>query len=330
MFKARLISRGSYVPEKVLTNEEIIGRCNEFNSNPTALTPKKIEEVIGAVERRDAREDQACSDLVVEAAKNVLEAADVKAGKLDRIFVSSTPGDFFEPSTASVVQYKLGARCPAIDIRASCVGWVAGLDYAFHRVDRGEDKLILVVAGTKIGKLAVENPFHRSIFGDGAGGALVGASDKENVRATHFWTGGQYYAVITLPHEHSVHPADIPTEYEGRFYMGGREAIFRALREYFPEFLDTLFERAGCTRDDVDHAFLHQASGPIFDETIRLAGIPEEKVNRDYREYGNTISAELPISLDDAVRRGTVARGDRLLLVTYGAGFTCGGVVFDY
>jgi 3-oxoacyl-[acyl-carrier-protein] synthase-3 len=127
-----------------------------------------------------------------------------------------------------------------------------------------------------------------------------------------------------------VHPADIPAEYEGRFYMGGRETIFRALRDYFPEFLDTLFEKSGCTRDDIDHAFLHEASGPIFEETVRLSGIPEEKVNRDYRGYGNTISAELAISLDDAVRRRTIKRGDRILLVTYGAGFTCGGVVFDY
>ena len=330
MFKARLIATGSYLPEKVLTNEEIIRRAEVFNNAESTLTPEKVVQVIGAVERREAREDEACSDLIAEAARSTLEAADVKADRLDRIFVSSTPGDYFEPSTASVVQYKLGATCPAIDIKASCVGWIAGLDYAFHRIDKGEDKLILVLAGTKIGRIGVESPFHRTIFGDGAGGALVGPSAKENIKGTHFWTGGAYYDIIVMPHGHSIRPATVPPEYEGRFYMGDRGTIFGVLREYFTGSLDTLFAKSGCTRDDIDYAFIHQASGPIFEETARICGIPTEKIHRDYEQYGNTISAELPISLDNAVRNGTVTRDDKVLLVTYGAGFTGGGVIFDY
>ena len=330
MFKARLIATGSYLPEKILTTEEIIQRAAVFNGAPSTLEPATVVKVIGAVERREAREDQACSDLIVEAARNTLEAADVKPEELDRIFVSATPGDYFEPSTASVVQYKLGATCPAIDIKASCVGWVAGLDYAFHRVEKGEDRLILVAAGTKIGKMGMDNPFHRSIFGDGAGAALVGPSDRQNVKATYFWTKGEYYDVITMPHGHSIRSAKIPMEFDGKFYMGNRETIFGVLREYLSSCLNILFARSGCTRDDVDYAFIHQASGPIFEETVGISGILGEKIHRDYRQYGNTISAELPISLDNAVRKGAVGRDDRLLLVTYGAGFTGGGVVLDY
>ncbi len=330
MFKARLIATGSYLPEKTLTNEEIIRRAEVFNGAPSTLTPEKVVEVIGAVERREAREDETCSDLILEAARNTLDAAGVKPEELDRIFVSSTPGDYFEPSTASVVQYKLGARCPAIDIKASCVGWLAGLDYAFHRVEKGEDKLILVAAGTRIGRIGVESPFHRCIFGDGAGGALVAPSDKHNVKATYFWTGGEYHDVIVMPHGHSIRPARVPPEYESRFYMGNRETIFGALKKYFPDSLATLFAKSGCKTDDIDYAFIHQASGPIFEETGKVCGIPSGKIHRDYEQCGNTISAELPISLDNAVRRGAVQRDDRLLLVTYGAGFTGGGIVLDY
>jgi len=330
MFKTRLIATGSYLPEKTLTNEEIIRRAEVFNGAPATLAPEKVVQVIGAVERREAREDQSCSDLIVEAARSTLDAAGVKPGKLDRIFVSSTPGDFFEPSTASVVQYKLGATCPAIDIRASCVGWLAGLDYAFHRVDRAEDRLVLVLAGTKIGRIGVENPFHRCIFGDGAGGALVAPSDKEQVKATYFWTGGEYHDVIVMPHGHSIRPAGVPPDYDGRFYMGDRETIFGALKKYLPDSLATLFAKSGCATGDIDYAFIHQASGPIFEETVKICGLPSGKIHRDYEHYGNTISAELPISLDNAVRNGKVSTDDTILLATYGAGFTGGGIVLDY
>jgi 3-oxoacyl-[acyl-carrier-protein] synthase-3 len=318
---ARIAATGSYLPERVITNSEILG-LEESDG--------QIRRLLGAVERRAASEDEACSDIIVKAARRILEAARLSPEEIDRIIVSATPGDFHEPSTASVVQYKLQASCPAVDIGMSCVGWVAGMDYALRCLATG-DRRVLVLAGTIVSRgNPFRNPMHRAIFGDGAGGVLVEVCGEGKILSGGLWTQGQYYDVINMPHATSIHPPRIPVEYRGSFFMGRREIMFEALRNHLGLCIDGALREAGWTPEDIDVAFIHQPSKPLFEEAARASRVPREKIIHDYQRYGNTISAELPISLDENVRQGRIKRGDKILMVTFGAGFNAGVLVFEY
>lgn len=318
---ARIVATGAYLPKRVITNSEILGLEGSDGS---------IRRLLGAVERRAVEPEQTCSDIIVESARQILETAQVSPLEVDRIIVSSTPGDYFEPCTASVVQYKLRARCPSTDVGMSCVGWVAGMDYALRCLATGERR-ILVLAGTIVSKGNVfHNPMHRAIFGDGAGGVLVEAGESEQFLAGGLWTDGQYFDVITMPHPTSAHSPRIPLDYQGSFYMGHREVIHKALENNLARCVDEVLATAGVSRDDIDVAFVHQPSKPLFEEAVQAVGIPRSKIIQDYEQYGNTISAELPMSLDENVRNGRIKRGDVVLMVTFGAGFSAGIMVFRY
>jgi 3-oxoacyl-[acyl-carrier-protein] synthase-3 len=318
---ARIVVTGAYLPDRVVTNSEIMGLEGSDGS---------IRRLLGAVERRAVGENEACSDIIAAAATRILESAKISPLELDRIIVSATPGDFLEPCTASVVQYKLRARCPAIDVGMSCVGWVAGIDYALRCLAMGERR-ILVMAGTIASRgPTFRNPMHRAIFGDGAGGVLLEASDPGQFLAGGLWTDGQYFDVITMPHQMSLHPERVPEEYRGSFYMGRREVIHQALQVNLARFVDEVLTTAGVSNEEIDVAFIHQPSKPLFEEAVKAVGIPRNKLIQDYERYGNTISAELPISLDENVRNGLIKRGDLVLMVTFGAGFSGGILLFRY
>lgn len=318
---ARIVGTGSYLPERIVRNHDIEG---------LEKTNGAVERLLGAVERRAVADDQICSDIITEAARKVLEASEVSALDLDRIIVSATPGDYFEPCTASVVQHKLGASCPAIDVSMSCVGWVAGMDYALRCLATGE-KRILVMAGTIVSRgTAFYNPMHRAIFGDGAAGVLVEAGGKPHFRAGMLFTAGQYHEVIMMPNELTIHSPNIPAEYKGSFYMGERRIINQALRNNLRLGFHAVLEASGLTPKDIDVAFIHQPSKPLYEEAVKAVGLPREKLIEDYARYGNTISAELPISLDENVRNGRIKRGDTILKITFGAGFSGGLLIYEF
>ncbi len=318
---ARIVATGSYLPERTITNSEIFG-LEESDG--------QIRRLLGAVERRAVSDGEACSDIIVQAAKKILEGARVTPDELDRIVVSASPGDFHEPSTSSVVQFKLRAQCAAVDVGMSCVGWVAGIDYALRCLATG-DRKILVLGGTITSRgIPFRNPMHRAIFGDGAGGVLLEASDTAKFRAGGLWTLGQYYDVINFPHASSIHPPRIPLDFKGSFFMGRRETMFDALRNNLGPAVEGTLMEAGVDREEIDAGFIHQPAKPLYEEAVKAAGIPRHKLIEDYDRYGNTVSAELPISLDENIRSGRIKRGDKILMVTFGAGFSAGVLVFEY
>jgi 3-oxoacyl-[acyl-carrier-protein] synthase-3 len=318
---ARITATGSYVPKKVITNEYLAGAWD---------VGKKLQRLLGVVERRAVNEDEACSDLMTEAAKRILQTAHLSPLDLDRIIVSATPGDFLEPPTASVVQYKLQARCPAIDVKMSCVGWLASVDYALRCIATGE-KRILVLAGTVVSRGdAFHTLMHRAIFGDGAGGVLIEADEQESFLAGGLWTDGQHYAMINQPHAGSVHPPEIPSSYKGKFYMGPRRVFFEKLREDLAPCVESVLKEARLSKEDIDVAIIHQPSRKLFEAAVKCLKFPLDKVIEDFHRYGNTISAELPIALDENVRNGRIKRGDKVLMVTFGAGFNAGAMALEY
>ena len=318
---ARIAATGSYLPEKIIKNKDIPGLEKAEDA---------IARLLGAVERRAVSENQTCSDIILEAAEKILETAEITADQIDRIIVSATPGDYFEPCTASVVQHKLGAHCPAVDVSMSCVGWLAGMDYALRCIATGEER-VLVMAGTIVSRgTPFFNPMHRAIFGDGAGGVLLQASDESNFLAGAMWTDGQYHDMITMPHGASIPTDRIPLDYHGSFYMGDGRIITQALNANLPKGVQSVLDTAGIKREEIDVFFVHQPTKPLFRAAVNAVGVNGGCLIEDYERYGNTISAELPISLDESVRDGRVKRGDTVLKVTFGAGFTGGVLAYRY
>jgi len=314
-------SVGSYSPARVVPNREI-----------SADGERALERLLGVVERRAADEGESCSDLIAHAGRRALEAAGVSSLDLDRIIVSATPGDFIEPSTASIVQAKLGASCPAVDVKMSCVGWLAGVDLALRCIATGE-RHVLVLAGTLVSRGdSFVTPVHRAIFGDGAGAALISADEGGTGRflAGALATDGRFSSRISMPHVASPHPAEIPERFRGKFYMSEQRVFFDTLRAALPVLVDGALKEAGLGKEDLDHVILHQASRPLFEVALRALDVPREKILDGYATQGNTISAELPIALDTFVREGRIARGDTILLTTFGAGFNAGALVMVY
>lgn len=337
MIRAKIIATGRYLPEKIVTNEDFI---REFGNK---VSPRALERLLGTREHRIAADDENCSDLLVKAAKNILKKADVSPKKLTQIIVSITPGDFIEPATACMVQHKLGAECPAMDIRLSCTGWLRGVDIAARHIatsDRTER--ILVLAGALVNRIT---PFcivqHRAIFGDGAGGILLESSQEGEegcIYGSEFVSLGEYVNVIYWPAYWTPHPKSTPEEFKGYFYMGENypgetRLLFELADKVLPPFIQALWENTGLKIDDVDFAIVHQPTEPLFKkalECLGLSSLPSKKLSRNYALYGNTVSAELPISLDEAVENGQIQRGDTLLLISYGAGITIGGMLLRY
>jgi 3-oxoacyl-[acyl-carrier-protein] synthase-3 len=136
--------------------------------------------------------------------------------------------------------------------------------------------------------------------------------------------------MINQPHTGSVHPQDIPLAYKGKFYMGPRRVFFETLRDALAPCVETVLKEAGLSKDDIDLAIVHQPSRKLFEAAIKSLKIPLEKSVQDFHRYGNTISAELPIALDENIRNGRIKRGDKLLLVTFGAGFNAGAMALEY
>lgn len=311
---------GAHIPARTVGNGEILGSGKDDAA---------LRRLLGAVSRHAAEEHEHCSDLIARAGAQVLERAGVEAGAVQRLLVSATPGDYLEPCAAALVQHKLGLACPAMDVGMSCVGWVAAMDHALRCLATGE-RNVLVLAGTVVSDdRAYRTPAHRAIFGDGAGGVLLDRSDDGGrFLAGALHTLGEHHGLIRLKHQFSP-PRPGDGSFPGFSMEEGskiRDVLAGALRPAVDEILAV----AGVGLDEIDVVMLHQASGPLFEEAVKLLGVPRHKVVEDYERYGNTISAELPISLNDCIASGRLQHGDLALMVTFGAGFSGGCLLFRY
>ncbi|MFQ5681445.1 MAG: PilZ domain-containing protein, partial [Candidatus Omnitrophota bacterium] len=207
------IVTASYLPERVVTNQEIIDAGLK-------ATPAILERALGVKERRAAAPDETGADMMAKVAKDILKKASLSPLDIDRIICSGDPGDSAAPDTAVAVQAKIAATCPAYSVSMSCVGWVAGLEIALNHLSSTDAKRILVLASSLVGsRLYFHNLRDRTIFGDAAGGILVERHHLKKILAINLWTAGAYYSKIYVPYPWSASPADIPSEYKGSFYM---------------------------------------------------------------------------------------------------------------
>lgn len=322
---AGIISMGSAVPEKILTNadlEKIVDTTDEWIRNMT-----------GIVERRVAAEGEATSDYATKAGRLALERAGLEPKDIDLIIVATITGDLVFPATASIVQNAIGARCPAFDLSAGCSGWVYALSVANGFVSSGIYKNVLVIGADLL--TSITNWTDRStcvLFGDGAGAAIVSQVEPgTGFLAFELGSDGSGAASLCAPAGGSREPLtpENLAAHRNKLMMEGRE-VFKFAVKVQGEATERVLSKVGMTTDDIDLMIPHQANIRIIDSAINRLGLPREKIFVNLHKYGNTSAASIPLALDEATQAGRVKKGDTILTVGFGAGLTWGAGVMKW
>ena len=321
MRRSVITGTGSYLPEKVLTNDDlaqIVDTSDEW-----------IRTRTGIARRHVAAEDETTSDLAARAAERALEAAGCGPEDIDAVLVATTTPDFTFPATACVVQDKLGvpAGAMAFDLQAVCSGFVYGLSVADALIRGGQaERALLIGAETLTRLLDWEDRSTCVLFGDGAGAVVLQAEEgagtvaDRGVLHTVARADGRYRELLFT----DGGPSSTGTV--GKLRMQGRE-VFKHAVTRIAEAMREVMEAAGVTAEDIDLFVPHQANVRILDATAKKLGIPSEKVMLTIEEQGNTSAASIPLALDTAVRQGRAKPGDLLLLEAMGGGFTWGAAL---
>ncbi len=323
MIKAKIIGTGSYLPERVMTNHDWAKRVDTSDEWILSRT--------GIRERHIAAANQANSDLVYEASIRAIQSAQIDKNDIDLIIVGTISGDTAYPSTGNWVQKKLGLKpIPSFDIGAACSGFLYGLIMANSLIKTGVAKRILV-AGVEI-MTRIMNWEDRNtcvLFGDGAGAVVLEASqDESGIMSTYWSADGNLGELLYQPAGGSAIPASIESVKNKlhTIHMKGNDVFKHAVLR-MQEAAIKAIELAGLTSEDIALYIPHQANIRIIEATIKRAKIPLEKTFINIDKIANISSATIPIALDQAVREGRIKPGDRVLMSSFGAGFTWAGVV---
>lgn len=320
---ARIVGTGHYLPERVLTNTDL--------EHLMDTTDEWIRQRTGILQRHIAADDEAASDLAAHASKRALEAAAVSADEIDFIFCATLTPDYFMPSSACLVQHKLGAkRAGACDINAACSGFVYALQHADALVRAGVHRTILI-AGSEImtARLDWTKRDTAVLFGDGAGAVVVQAHDGDaGVLSTYTASDGGGYDILMVPAGGSaqvITPENINALNRG-ILMNGRELYKRAIHA-FGDAVEQALRRANVSVGEIDIFVPHQANRRIIAAACERIGLPEQKVFLNLDQVANTSAASIPIALDQAYAQGRIRKGSLVLLAAFGAGLTWGSAV---
>lgn len=319
MPSAKIIGTGSYLPPKVLTNadlEKLVDTSDEWILTRT-----------GIVERRIASEEEATSDLALPAAQAALEAAGLDPADLDMILVATITPDMPFPSTACVLQDRLGARrAGAMDISAACSGFIYGLGVADGLIRAGTARTVLLLGAETLTKVVNWQDRNTCVlFGDGAGAVVLRADEGERgILSTHLYADGSKGSLLILPGCGSRHPVSHAAVDAGlaKMQMNGGNEVFKLAVRAMEDAALTALKRHGLEVSDIDHLITHQANLRIISALGQRLGVPDHKVEVTIRKYGNTSAASIPIALDEAVRAGRVKAGEIVLVCAFGGGLT--------
>jgi 3-oxoacyl-[acyl-carrier-protein] synthase-3 len=325
MINTIILGTGAYLPEKVVTNDDwakLVDTSDEWITTRT-----------GIKERHFACENQATSDLVVEASKRACEDAGIDKNKIDIIIVGTVTGDNAYPSTGNWVQKKLGLKpIPSFDVGAACSGFLYGLIMADSFIKTGLAKYVLV-AGAEIMSRVInwEDRSTCVLFGDGAGAAVLTNNNGENkkgILSTYWGADGNLGELLKQPAGGSLLPAceETVAKKKHTVHMRGNEVFKHAVLR-MQEAAIKAIELAHLTSEDIDLYIPHQANLRIIDATIRRARIPIEKTFINIDKIANVSAGTIPIALDQARKQGRLKPGDNLLMSSFGAGFTWAGLV---
>ena len=317
-----IIGTGSYMPEKVLTNEDL--------SKIVDTSDEWITSRTGIKERRIAAPEQATSDLASEAARRAMESAGVSPEEIQLIIVATVTADMFFPSTACFVQKKIGAvNAVCFDVSAACSGFLYALQVARHFINTGNRTTALVIGAEKLSSLINWKDRNTCVlFGDGAGAVVIRREDEGieapgRVLSTVMGTDGTLADVLKVPGGGSACPitAENVDSHPNTIHMEGRETFKHAVTRML-EASQQALEMAGLSASDVALVIPHQANARIISAIAERLNLPLERVFMNLDKYGNTSAATIPVALDEANKAGRLKKGDVILLVAFGGGFT--------
>jgi len=324
--RIKITGTGFYVPDRVLTNldlEKMVDTSDEWITTRT-----------GIKERRIVSDEQATSDLSIEASRIALENAGLKIKDIDLIIVATSTPDTIFPSTGCWVQKGLDAGyIPAFDISAGCTGWLYGMIVAEGLILNGAHKRILLIGSEVLTK--VTNMKDRNtcvLFGDAGAATVLEESDDESGMLSSYWkSDGNLGNLLSLPAGGTRIPASAESVAQGLHYlqMKGNDVFKHAVKRMGEAALEAL-KSAGLTKEDVDYLIPHQANIRIIDATGRRLKLPPEKVYTNIQKYGNVSVASIPGGLHELWEDGKLEKGDIVLMVAFGAGFTWAAVAYRW
>jgi 3-oxoacyl-[acyl-carrier-protein] synthase-3 len=320
---SRIAGTGSYLPEKVLTNvdlQQFVDTSDEWIVSRTGIR-----------ERHVVAEGETTGDLAFHAAIRALEAAGVDASELDLIVLGTTTPDLIFPSTACLLQHRLGAiGCPAFDVNAACSGFIYALTVADKFIQSGTVKTALVVGAETLTRMLDWSDRGTCVlFGDGAGAVVLKADSDTGILSTHLHADGSKKELLWNPVGVSV--GFKPGEHNAgvKVLMKGND-VFKYAVKALDAVVEETLEANGLDRHDIDWLIPHQANLRIIEATAKRLDMPMERVIVTVDKHGNTSSGSVPLALDFAVRSGKVQRGQLLLLEAFGGGFTWGSALVRY
>jgi 3-oxoacyl-[acyl-carrier-protein] synthase III len=317
-----IIGTGSYMPEKVLTNDDL--------SKIVDTSDEWITSRTGIKERRIAAPEQATSDLASEAARRAMESAGVSPEEIQLIIVATVTADMFFPSTACFVQKKIGAvNAVCFDVSAACSGFLYALQVARHFINTGNRTTALVIGAEKLSSLINWKDRNTCVlFGDGAGAVVIRREDEGieapgRVLSTVMGTDGTLADVLKVPGGGSACPITLENveSHPNTIHMEGRETFKHAVTRML-EASQQALEMAGLSASDVALVIPHQANARIISAIAERLNLPLDRVFMNLDKYGNTSAATIPVALDEANKAGRLKKGDVILLVAFGGGFT--------
>ena len=318
MKHSRIVGTGSYLPEKILSNadlEKMIDTTDEWIFTRTGIR-----------ERHIVAENEFTSDLAVKAALQAIEVAQISPNDIDLIIIATTTPDRTFPSTACLVQEKLGIRnnCPAFDIQAVCSGFVFALATADNFIKSGAAKRALVVGADTMSRITDWTDRGNCIlWGDGSGAVILEASDDVGVISTHLHANGSYADLLMVEKGVSNQSGLNTITMEGN-------AVFKVAVNTLDAIVDETLEANAMAKSDIDWLVPHQANIRILQSTAKKLGMSMDQVVVTVDKHGNTSAASIPLALDVAVRDGRIKRGETILMEAFGGGFTWGSVLMKY
>ena len=317
---AKISGTGSYLPANRVSNDDLAQKVDTSDEWITARTGIKFRHI--------AAENEKTSDLAAEAARRALDAAGLDSGEIDLIIVATATPDMQFPSTATIVQQKLGITngCPAFDVQAVCAGFMYALTTANAYIKSGIAKNALVIGAETFSRIVDWNDRTTCVlFGDGAGAVILSASDKLGIIHGKLKADGNYLNLLNAPGQIA----------EGKICgspyitMDG-PGVFKFAVKMLAKIADEVIGEAGYTAEQIDWIVPHQANRRIIESTAKHLGLSMDKVILTVQDHGNTSAASIPLALDTGIRSGQIKRGQNLLLEGIGGGFAWGAVLMEY
>lgn len=322
MIYSRILGTGGYLPEKILTNEDL--------EKIVDTSDQWIQERTGIKKRHIAADGETTCDLAVHASRHALEMAGKTNADIDLIIVATTTADKIFPSTACLLQKRLDIHgCAAFDVQAVCTGFIYALAIADNFIRTESASCVLVVGAETLSRILDWNDRSTCVlFGDGAGAVVVGASEEPGILSSHLHADGSYEHLLHVPYGISMGYQHLKAG-EAYVYMEGN-AVFKMAVNTLGRIVDETLAANEISKSDIDWLVPHQANNRIIEATARKLKMSMERVVVTVSEHGNTSAASIPLALDVAVRDGRIQKNEVLMLEAFGGGFTWGSALLKF